>query len=184
MVYVGRLSIDRGLLLYPEILRSLLSMGVPANLHLIGVFTPEDGKQQLFERCTGLENHLEVSDWVPYDKISDALKEADLGLSILLPEPRYVAAIPVKLFDYMAAGLPIISSNFPSVTRLIHEVVCGIVVDPLSSPEIIASDIAKLWHDPETAMQMGENGRQAVLDQYNWEYLLERLSALYRSLLS
>jgi glycosyltransferase involved in cell wall biosynthesis len=184
MVYAGRLSVDRGLLLYPEILRSLLNLGIPSRLLLMGVFTPEVGKRQLLERSVELAEHIEMINWVPYDAMTRTLQEADLGLSILMPEPRYVAAVPVKLFDYMAAGLPVIASNFPSVAKIVNETGCGILVDPLTSPEAIASQIATLWSEPVTAMQMGENGRQAILDRYNWEHLLERLAELYKSLLS
>ena len=183
MIYVGRLSIDRGMLLYPEILRWLLKYGVPAHLRLIGVFTPEADKGQLLDRCVDLKPNLEISDWVPYDEIPNILKEADLGLSILMPEPRYVAAVYVKLFDYMAAGLPTIASNFPSVAKIISEADCGILVDPLAPAEMIAAKIAELWSKPTTAKQMGENGRQAILDRYNWESLNERLAGLYQSLL-
>jgi len=183
IIYVGRLSIDRGMLLYPEILRWLLQHGVPAHLKLVGVFTPEEGKGQLIERCVGLEPNLEISEWVPYDEMPNVLREADLGLSILLPEPRYVAAVPVKLFDYMAAGLPTVASNFPYVARIINEADCGILVDPLAPAEMIAATIAGLWNEPTTAIRMGENGRQAILDRYNWESLIEKLAGLYQSLL-
>ena len=68
--------------------------------------------------------------WISYDQMPLIYREADIGLAILLPEPRYVAATPVKLFEYMASGLPVIASNFPSIAEIVNEANCGLLIDP------------------------------------------------------
>ena len=183
LIYVGRLSVDRGILIYIEMLRNLLQENIPAQLILIGVFVPSGDEQIMRQHAIGLEEFIKFHNWVPYDEIPEYLRQADIGLGILAPIARYVAAVPVKLFDYMAAGIPALVSNFPSNAKIVNEAHCGILVDPLSDPAEIAQEISNLWKHPMIGRQMGENGRMAIRDRYNWEKLLEILEELYNSIL-
>jgi glycosyltransferase involved in cell wall biosynthesis len=92
-----------------------------------------------------------------------------------------MVAWPVKLFEYMAAGLPVVASNFPLWKEIVEGNRCGITVDPLD-PKAIAQAIEYLLAHPEEARQMGENGRRAVEEKYNWEKEAEKLLALYKEL--
>jgi glycosyltransferase involved in cell wall biosynthesis len=182
LIYIGRLSVDRGLLVYADLLRTLCEWGIPARLWLCGVFTPPDEENRLRERCRGLEDVLDVLGWVHYSQVPALLRDADVGLAILQPEPRYVAALPVNLFEYMAAGLPVVASDFPQIAAVLDDAQCGIPVDPLDS-RAVANRIRHWWEHPDEARTKGESGRQAVLDRYNWEVLAQRLEDLYDSLL-
>ena len=75
--------------------------------------------------------------------------------------------MPNKLFEYMAAELPIIASNFPLWEEIIEGNECGLTVDPLN-PKEIAEAIEYLLEHPEERHRMGENGREAVSEKYNW----------------
>lgn len=183
LVYVGRLSQDRGLLFYADMLRFLLDAGIPARLTLAGVFTPQSDEQSFFRHSKDLVSAIQVTGWVPYHQIPALLHQGDVGLSILMPEPRYVAALPVKLFEYMATGLPVLASNFPATAQIVQETSCGVLVDPQASPQIAANQIIYWWHNPEYARQAGENGRQAILQKYNWETLVQQLDQFYRTLM-
>jgi glycosyltransferase involved in cell wall biosynthesis len=101
-----------------------------------------------------------------------------------MPEPRYKAALPVKLFEYMAAGLPVIASDFPLIAEIVNHNLCGSLVDPCASPRDIAEIIHLWWQEKEIPKQMGANGYQAVRERYNWEKLIEKLSVLYKTLLT
>ncbi|PWB50841.1 MAG: hypothetical protein C3F13_15125 [Anaerolineales bacterium] len=180
MIYAGRLSVDRGLLLYVDLLRILLEENIPAHLTLAGVYTPEHEKFRLFDYAKGLEKHISDLGWIPYECISDVYQSADIGLSILLPEPRYVAAVPVKLFEYMASGLPVLVSNFPATAEIIKDADCGILVDPCADLSEVTPKIISWWNDPSVPRQLGENGRRAILSKYNWENQVNRLVMLYQ----
>jgi glycosyltransferase involved in cell wall biosynthesis len=91
--------------------------------------------------------------------------------------------MPTKLFEYMATGLPVIASNFPHWKEILEDNHCGLVVDPLN-PKEIARAIEYLLDHPEEASRMGENGRQAVKDKYNWEEEGKKLLDLYERLLT
>ena len=73
-------------------------------------------------------------------------------------------------------------SNFSLWKGIVEGNRCGITVDPLG-PKEIAQAIEYLLTHPEEARQMGENGRRAVEEKYNWEKETEKLLALYEELL-
>jgi glycosyltransferase involved in cell wall biosynthesis len=82
----------------------------------------------------------------------------------------------------MAAGLPVIASNFPLWKEIVEGNKCGLTVDPLN-PREIAQAVEYLLEHPELRQEMGENGRRAVIEKYNWEQEAEKLLALYQRLL-
>jgi len=93
--------------------------------------------------------------------------------------PDHVDAYSTKMFEYMARGLPVVCSNFPLWAEIVGTADCGIAVDP-RDPEAIADAIRRLDEDPALARRLGENGRQAGAERYNWEAELLKLEALYR----
>ena len=184
LLYIGRLSQDRGMLAYISILRCLLQSGVNARLILAGVFTPAEEEALIRSNLDGIEDRVEITGWIPYESIPELLYKCDVGLAILQPIPRYVNALPVKLFEYMAAGLPVIASNFPAISHLVATHDCGILVEPDSPPEFIADQIIHWRRSPSIPARLGENGREAIVHFYNWELLLQKLVALYEELLA
>ena len=82
----------------------------------------------------------------------------------------------------MAAGLPVIASNFPLWKEIVEGNKCGLIVNPLD-PEEIARAIEYLINHPDEARRMGKNGRRAVLEKYNWENESKKLLKLYEGLL-
>jgi glycosyltransferase involved in cell wall biosynthesis len=183
LLYVGRLSRDRGLLAYLEILEGLRRREIPARLCLAGVFTPAEEEKAFWEAAGELRSAIDYKGWVRYDQIPELIRSADLGLALLMPEPRYVAALPVKLFEYMAAGLPVVASHFPQISKVVQGSACGMVIDPLK-PSQAVEGIQGWWREPLSARQAGENGRQAILNTYNWEHLVGQVDSLYHSLVS
>jgi len=120
--------------------------------------------------------------WMQPEDVYAHLAKADIGLVCLHPEPRFMVAWPVKLFEYMAAGLSVVASNFPLWKEIVEGNQCGITVDPLD-PKEIAQAIEYLLTHPEEARQMGENGRRAVEEKYNWEMESKKLLGVYSKLL-
>ena len=92
--------------------------------------------------------------------------------------PNHVNALPNKMFEYMSAGLPVIASNFPLWKEIVEGNKCGLTVNPLS-PKEIAEAIRYLLAHPEEARKMGENGRKAVLEKYNWDNESRKLMVFY-----
>ena len=109
--------------------------------------------------------------------------KAQIGIVIIQPEPHYMESLPVKMFEYMAAGLPVIASNFPFWAPFIKEADCGILVDPTSVDEVSAA-MNRLLENLDEAKAMGERGRQLVVDRYNWKNEFEKLHQLYQEILA
>ena len=181
LVYTGRLSADRGLLDYITVLRILRQRGLPARLLLAGAFTPASEAERMRQHAAGLETWLDVVGWVPYDQMPRLLASADVGLALLHPEPRYVAALPVKMFEYMAAGLPVLASAFPSIQGVLDPAEAGAVLPPCD-PGAAADQLEAWWREPAIPQRLGKNARSAVLEHYNWETLAVQLAALYARL--
>jgi glycosyltransferase involved in cell wall biosynthesis len=117
---------------------------------------------------------------VPRTEIARAMDGARAGIVLNHPTVNYVDAYSTKMFEYMARGLPVVCSNFPLWVDIVGGAECGIAVDPLSPPAI-ADAIRSLNEDPELARRLGENGRRAVVERYNWEAELIKLEALCRN---
>jgi glycosyltransferase involved in cell wall biosynthesis len=166
-LYLGRLSADRGA---HELARAL-ELVEDATLVVAGRLDPP-----------GLAGELPGLDLRgPLDRaqVAEALRRARLGLVLLHPRRAYVESLPVKLFEYMAAGIPFVASDFALWRSLAGE--CGLFVDP-SDPRAIAAAIGSLLDDPAWAEELGARGREAVAATYNWEREAEQLLGLYSRL--
>ena len=83
--------------------------------------------------------------------------------------------------EAMTSGKPVVASNFPLWREIVEGNSCSICVDPLN-PKEIAQAIEYLITHPEEARRMGENGRRAVEEKYNWEKEGEKLLKLCEEL--
>ena len=113
--------------------------------------------------------------------VAELLGRARVGMLLFHPLPNHVNAMPHKLFEYLAAGLPVILSDFPSWRELIGREECALFVNPLS-PASVAEALLWLFRHPAQAAQMGQNGRRAVAESYNWERESECLLTTYAEL--
>jgi len=120
--------------------------------------------------------------WIKTEDMWRKMAEATIGLVCFHPAANHVNAMPTKLFEYMAAGIPVVASNFPLWKEIVEGSSCGITVNPLE-PKDIADAVQHLIDHPDEAEMMGENGRRAVLQKYNWENERQKLLALYHDLL-
>jgi glycosyltransferase involved in cell wall biosynthesis len=120
---------------------------------------------------------------LPYEAIPGLLQNALVGLLCFQPTPNNILGTPNKLFEYMGAGIPVIASGFPYIREVISSAECGILVDPTSTEEI-STAMHHLLNHLDEAVKMGENGRRAVKERYNWESEGRKLLRLYEELLS
>ena len=83
----------------------------------------------------------------------------------------------------MAAGIPVIASDFPIWRKIIEDANCGICIDPLDINEI-SNGIEFFLDNPKKAEEMGRNGQEAFLNKYNWSVEEQKLLAFYKNLIS
>jgi glycosyltransferase involved in cell wall biosynthesis len=179
LVYAGAIGRLRGAF---EMIRALeyLEDVDGVRLDLIGSFeSPE------LERALAVlpgYRRVRYLGWLRPPEVWKRLREADIGLVCLHPVPRYVISWPTKLFEYMAAGLPVVASRFPLWKEIVEGSGCGLVVNPLN-PEEIAQAIKRLLEDSELRRKMGQKGRETVLRRYNWHNEAKKLLRLYEEAL-
>lgn len=177
-IYVGGLEKIRGI---NEIVKaaSLAAELFPIDLVLAGNFP--DKKFAMEVSGTKEWKKIKFLGQISYDSAVKQIFSANVGLACLHPIERFVANLPVKMFEYMAAGIPVIASDFPLWKEIIESNKCGICVDP-DNPEAISKAIVFLAKNPDLAEEMGKNGRWAVLEAYNWEKESEKLLDIYKFL--
>jgi glycosyltransferase involved in cell wall biosynthesis len=178
VVYLGGIYLLRGI---KEMIRSVEKVNdkQPLEFRMGGSFAPASLEDEV-KKMSGWK-HVNYLGFLNREEVKEELSHANAGLVLLHPEPRFVVSYPIKLFEYMSAGLPVIASNFPLWQDIVRDNECGICVDPLNIEEI-AKAIENILNNPDLAAEMGAKGRRAIEEKYNWEKESERLIELYESL--
>jgi glycosyltransferase involved in cell wall biosynthesis len=180
ITYIGGLSKERGI--YEMIMAvSLIPETLNARLVLAGRYDEPNLKNEL-QKYHSL-GKVVFCGWKNRNEIARLLANMRVGLVILHPNINYVQSQPVKLFEYMAAGLPVIASDFPLWREIIDGAKCGLLVDPFDVKGI-AEAITWLLEHPHEAELMGKRGQEAVYQKFNWNTEADKLIACYNELIS
>jgi glycosyltransferase involved in cell wall biosynthesis len=173
---VGSISAIGGI---RELVRACALLRSPARLALAGAFTAP----VLETEVTAYPGWGRVAAHGHLDRAGArcVMRRAVAGLAISHPVVTCPSALPVEMFEYMAAGIPVIASRFPLWRDIIEGNACGVCVDP-ADPAAIAAAIDYFILHPDFARRMGENGRRAVLEKYNWQPESRKLVAFYARL--
>jgi glycosyltransferase involved in cell wall biosynthesis len=175
--YVGGIGRIRGI---QEVVQAMNQTLSEVRLNLCGSFS-ETYLEQACKAAPGWKK-VNAHGFVDRQGVREVLGRSVAGLVTLHPVINYLDALPVKMFEYMAAGIPVIASDFPLWREIVVGNQCGVCVDPMD-PAAIAQAIDYLVLNPDVARQMGENGRRAVLDKYNWSVEETKLLNLYTQIL-
>lgn len=172
--YVGAISEVRNIY---AMIEAVARTQPPARLRLAGRFAVAETE----ERAKAMPEWSSVrfEGWKSREGVASILADGRAGLVLLKPVAHEMLTLPIKLFEYMAAGLPVISSDFPVWREIVESADCGLMVDPL---DLDAMTAAMQWilDNPDQAEAMGDRGRRAVEDHYNWEPEGAALVAFYR----
>jgi glycosyltransferase involved in cell wall biosynthesis len=182
-VYIGRIAVVRGIwqMLYAvEAIAKVNPNGI--KLKLIGQC---EEKLLLEINHYIVKNNLEdivcYEPFIEYDKIWDVYDQSDVGLCLLHPTPNYVGSIATKMFEYMAAGLPMLVSNFPLWEQIIDKSKNGLLVDPLNGKSIQKA-MEKLIYDSQLRERYSINGKNYFQQTYDWKNEEKKLFEFYEQL--
>jgi glycosyltransferase involved in cell wall biosynthesis len=179
LLYTGNVTIERGAL---NLIR-LAHVCPDLEITMAGECKP-DAFNRIQEALNGAEDRVHiigVGRFVPPAEVRSLYEQNAwiAGIVLISDSPHYREKQLTKFFEYMAAGLPIIASNFPTWRRLIAGQGVGICVDP-GDLHAAASAVEWLSRNPEEAKMMGMRGRELVRLRYNWEREGSRLISFYK----
>jgi glycosyltransferase involved in cell wall biosynthesis len=119
---------------------------------------------------------------VPTDDVIAVASSATVGVAPIIGDtPNNAASMPNKLFQYLAAGLPVVVSDLPQLRRIVEESACGIAVES-GDPGAIGRALRDLLADPERLAEQGRRARTAVEERYNWGVSAAALLEVYARL--
>ena len=181
VAYMGGVTAVRGSLLTLYALHILQQRGKQVNWECIGPLTrPHEQELRALMTALRLEGVTFRGYMLPQEGWR-IVSRCHIGLAVLQPIPNYVDSYPTKLFEYMALGLPLITSDFPLYREIVEGSRCGLCI-PFGDPQPLAESIEWLLEHPDEAEAMGKRGQEAVRTRYNWDVEAKKLLALYRSL--
>lgn len=173
LVYAGSLSKIRGI---GEICQAVHELDLPIQLILMGIWSDES----LRTACK-IDNHKIIYKGVlPLNEVYREMYTCDLGIALLYPVENHLTSLPVKNFEYMTCGIPMLISNFDSWQKAFKDV--AIFSDPLNVNEIKEKIIWAMHHKNEL-LKMGNAGKENVSKNYSWENEAVTLVQVYKNLI-
>lgn len=172
--YIGGIGYDKG--------GSLCRVvhDIHGKITIAGPIYDEQFHSFLNQVLAGNKN-IEYVGVLPPEQVKPLLEKSGIGYCVFQKTPNNYNANPNKLFEYMMAGLPVVCSDFPAWKEIIAGSKCGITVNPEDEDEI-AKAINYLISHPKEAREMGQNGRRAVEEIYNWDNEAKKLLQIYNEL--
>jgi glycosyltransferase involved in cell wall biosynthesis len=180
LLHLGALGARRGAFTMLQ----LLARVPDARLILVGRFTDDsEAEFDALAREMGVADRVEKQGWLPREAALEQAARCDVALVLFQHGvENHRLALPHKLFDAMAVGLPVIVPDFATeVAAVVEDSACGIALDT-GDPEAVAQALRALA-DPSARAAMGMLGRAAALGRYGWAGEAARLVALYDRLL-
>lgn len=169
------INIDRGA---EELLEAFTFL--PKNIHLKII-----GKGDVFpelkrlQKQLGLIDTVHIIDALPYNELMQHTAQAHIGATLdKATNPNYALSLPNKIFDYLRAGLPVISSAVVEVANIVHHHNCGVVLSEVNAKQI-ADTVLHLHNNPEVYNALKINAINAA-KLYAWENEFEVFEEIYK----
>ena len=162
VIYVGWLSPDRGVAEMIELGALLRPHGI--TVELVG---QADARARALIEPAQAQGLLRWPGFVPNDQAMAMVDGALAGLSLLQDEPNFRHSMPTKVVEYMARGVPVVTTPLPAAADLVTRYECGFVV-PFGDPRAAADAVLKLAADASLRAKMSSRGHEAALASLGW----------------
>ena len=139
-------------------------------------------------RKMNLEDYFIFTDLVPYNEVPSYLNACDILAAPYNPsayaETRKFGFFysPIKLFEYMACGRPIVTSSCGSIPSIIRDKATGCLFEP-GNTEDLANAILFLLENRKLSKKIGNNARKDVETKYSWKSVTKKIELILRSAL-
>lgn len=184
IVWMGGMGLDRGFEVFVEALSILTRRGQGVRVLLIGDLpAPERAILDQAVKKLGVGEHVTITGDIAYKDMPALVKQGKIGLVFLPDTPKLRNNISCKAFEYMASGMPVISSDLPPERLFIKHGENGLFFEP-GNAKAAADAIMELLNDPQRAQAMGDAGRESVEQYWNNERDQEELRRFYRKIIA
>ncbi|MFF8726486.1 glycosyltransferase [Streptomyces sp. NPDC015171] len=163
VVYLGQLSRARGAL---DLIATARLLAPAIRVEAFGAADP-DVREAL--ATADRDGVLRWYGFLPNDRALARLSGALAGLSLLHDQPNYRHSRPTKVVEYMAHGVPVVTTPTPLAAGLVERHGCGLVV-PYGDPQATADAVRALAGDPELRLRAARRGREAAVSELNWRH--------------
>jgi glycosyltransferase involved in cell wall biosynthesis len=178
VLFTGILVGDRGLDVAIEALARLLQQRGP----VAALVVAGDGRArpdlEAAARRAGIEASVRFLGWTPHEALPGLCTAADVGILPFHDCPHIQTTLANKLFDYMAAGLPVLASDVRPMARVLRETGAGATFRAGDAADLAAA-LGRLLEDASARRRMAESGREACRREFHWgrdgQRLLEAL---------
>ncbi len=181
--YIGWLSFERAFDTLVEGLAKIKEYYPDFAVHLFGRRTFSDTDMERLPAFAMVRNNLRFYGYTDQRHAFAYAAQATAGLALLKPVGDYPDSYTTKLFEYMALGLPVVTSNFPLYKNVVERHECGLCVSPSDGTQI-AEALLYLIEHPDKAQLMGKRGQAAIKKEYNWETEAQKLVCFYDQILN
>ena len=178
LCYVGGIQELRGIYRMIDLLDELRGRGIDIELWVLGSWSPDEEHKKAHDliQQRDLQQHVRFPGYLDYDQMFQYLHSADVGLALLDVE-HYRKGVPTKFFEYLYAGLPVITTPVDAVDAFMPEEYCYVVSQGDTGAAADAVERALECDSDTEAMQ------SLVKAEYSWESEAEKLVSLYDDLL-
>jgi glycosyltransferase involved in cell wall biosynthesis len=166
LLFVGILMWDRGVAEAVRAMPAILKKFPKTTLMIAGDGDERAEIERVIAEC-GAAKNVQLLGYREHSSLPALYAAADIGLLPFLPGRHVRITLANKLFDYMAAGLPIVAADLAPMRRILEETEAGELFAP-GDPQSLAASVIDLLGDPARREQLGENGRRAALQKYHW----------------
>ena len=186
LCYAGLVNFSRGILTLVEI-ADLLKQKHPEleiRLKIVGRFESHS-EELLFDELVSKSHKLiiEKLGWKKYHEISEVLKDADLCFDLREHNFIYNHSLPIKIFEYMAAGKPFIFSDVKPIRDELGEIAFGYLVTPDNKDDIFRK-VESYLTSPALLLEHSQNGRSMIENGKSWENESQKLILFLNDLVS
>lgn len=184
LIYCGAITELRGVYEMIEAIKRVQKELPEIKALFIGNYYPKTLKEKLKKNLeeNDLVSNIELHDPVPYKEVSNYYNLSRVGLVLLRKVKTFEVSMPIKLFEYMTFGLPVVGSDFGHIKKFIDLDLCGKAVSPENS-EAVAEAILTILKNPDLYQKYSDNGRSAALKKYSWDREFEKLVSYYNKYL-